>query len=73
MTPTFAAILTEAERIAVAWEEYEVADAIAAEEPMRYGMVRRLGRDRELTYDRILKVAYLRLSARECITKQRQP
>ena len=63
--PRFCDILTLAEAIAVELQEYEVADAIIAEEPERYGIVRRLGKDRETTYDAILKVAYWRLMGKE--------
>lgn len=63
--PTFAQILSEAEAIAVAWQEYEVADAIVAEEPRRYGIVRKLPKAQQDTYDKILSIAYFR-----CISKE---
>jgi len=63
--PRFADILQEAEAIAVEYQEYEVADAIAAEEPRRYGIVRKLGHDREAIYDNFLRAAYYRLLAKE--------
>ena len=63
--PRFADILSEAEAIAVEYQEYEVADAIAAEEPRRYGIVRKLGHEREAIYDNFLRAAYYRLLAKE--------
>jgi hypothetical protein len=63
--PRFADILQEAEAIAVEYQEYEVADAIAAEEPRRYGIVRKLGHEREAIYDNFLRAAYYRLLAKE--------
>lgn len=63
--PTFEQILSEAEAIAVAWQEYEVADAIVAEEPRRYGIVRKLPKAQQDTYDKILSIAYFR-----CISKE---
>ena len=63
--PTFAQILSEAEAIAVSWQEFEVADAIIAEEPQRYGIVRKLPKAQQDTYDKILTIAYFR-----CISKE---
>ena len=63
--PTFAQIMSEAEAIAVAWQEFEVADAIVAEEPRRYGIVRKLSRERQEMYDSFIRTAYLRLMVKE--------
>jgi hypothetical protein len=60
--PKFADVLSRAEEIAVAWEAYEVAACIAAEEPERYGMVRRLSAMDQWTYDNIIHMAYRELS-----------
>lgn len=63
--PTFEQILTKAEAIAVAWQEYEVADAIIAEEPRRYGMVRKLTKAQQEAYDNIMNIAFFRLVTEE--------
>ena len=63
--PTFAQILTKAEAIAVAWQEYEVADCIIAEEPQRYGMVRKLTKPQQEAYDKILNIAFFNLVTEE--------
>jgi hypothetical protein len=63
--PTFEQILTKAEAIAVAWQEYEVADAIIAEEPRRYGMVRKLTKPQQEAYDKIIAIAFFNLVTEE--------
>jgi hypothetical protein len=60
--PKFADVLSRAEEIAVAWEQYEVAACLAAEEPERYGMVRRLHPCVQHWYDKCIHMAYRELS-----------
>jgi hypothetical protein len=60
--PKFADVLSRAEEIAVAWEAFEVAACINAEEPDRYGMVRRLSAKDQQAYDNIIHMAYRELS-----------
>ena len=59
--PRFSEILTLAETLAVQRQEYEVADAIMAEEPLRYGIVRKLTRQQQETYDKLLNMAFAKL------------
>jgi hypothetical protein len=56
--PKFADVLTRAEEIAAEWEAFEVAACIAAEEPARYGMARKLTREQQDVYDRVVHMAY---------------
>jgi hypothetical protein len=63
--PRFSEILTLAETIAVKLQEYEVADAIMAEEPLRYGIVRKLTRQQQETYDKLLNMAFAKLLTKE--------
>jgi hypothetical protein len=60
--PKFADVLTRAEEIAAEWEAFEVAACINAEEPERYGMVRRLSAKDQQAYDNIIHMAYRELS-----------
>jgi hypothetical protein len=63
--PRFSEILTLAETIAVKLQEYEVADAIMAEEPLRYGIVRKLTKHQQETYDKVLNMAFAKLLTKE--------
>ena len=63
--PRFCEILTLAETLAVKRQEYEVADAITAEEPLRYGIVRKLTRQQQETYDKVLNMAFAKLLTKE--------
>jgi hypothetical protein len=63
--PRFSEILTLAETLAVQRQEYEVADAIMAEEPLRYGIVRKLTRQQQETYDKVLNMAFAKLLTKE--------
>ena len=63
--PRFSEILTLAETLAVQLQEYEVADAIMAEEPLRYGIVRKLTRQQQETYDKVLNMAFAKLLTKE--------
>ena len=63
--PRFSEILTLAETLAVKRQEYEVADAITAEEPLRYGIVRKLTRQQQETYDKVLNMAFAKLLTKE--------
>jgi hypothetical protein len=63
--PRFTEILTLAETLAVERQEYEVADAIMAEEPLRYGIVRKLTRQQQETYDKVLNMAFAKLLTKE--------
>jgi hypothetical protein len=63
--PRFSEILTLAETLAVERQEYEVADAIMAEEPLRYGIVRKLTRQQQETYDKLLNMAFAKLLTKE--------
>lgn len=63
--PRFYEILTLAETLAVERQEYEVADAIMAEEPLRYGIVRKLTRQQQETYDKVLNMAFAKLLTKE--------
>ena len=63
--PRFCEILTLAETLAVQLQEYEVADAIIAEEPLRYGIVRKLTRQQQETYDKVLNMAFAKLLTKE--------
>lgn len=63
--PRFSEILTLAETLAVERQEYEVADAIIAEEPLRYGIVRKLTKDQQDTYDKVLNMAFAKLLTKE--------
>ena len=63
--PRFCDILTLAETLAVERQEYEVADAIMAEEPLRYGIVRKLTRQQQETYDKVLNMAFAKLLSKE--------
>ena len=63
--PRFSEILTLAETLAVQLQEYEVADAIIAEEPLRYGIVRKLTRQQQETYDKVLNMAFAKLLTKE--------
>ena len=63
--PRFSEILTLAETLAVERQEYEVADAIIAEEPLRYGIVRKLTRQQQETYDKVLNMAFAKLLTKE--------
>lgn len=63
--PRFCEILTLAETLAVQLQEYEVADAIIAEEPLRYGIVRKLTRQQQDTYDKVLNMAFAKLLSKE--------
>ena len=63
--PRFSEILTLAETLAVQRQEYEVADAIMAEEPLRYGIVRKLTREQQETYDKVLNMAFAKLLTKE--------
>ena len=63
--PRFCEILTLAENLAVQLQEYEVADAIIAEEPLRYGIVRKLTRQQQETYDKVLNMAFAKLLTKE--------
>jgi|APFre7841882793_1041355.scaffolds.fasta_scaffold102694_2 hypothetical protein len=63
--PRFSEILTLAETLAVERQEYEVADAIMAEEPLRYGIVRKLTRQQQETYDKVLNMAFAKLLTKE--------
>jgi hypothetical protein len=63
--PRFSEILTLAETLAVERQEYEVADAIMAEEPLRYGIVRKLTRQQQDTYDKVLNMAFAKLLTKE--------
>jgi hypothetical protein len=63
--PRFSEILTLAETLAVERQEYEVADAIMAEEPLRYGIVRKLTRQQQETYDKVLNMAFAKLLIKE--------
>ena len=70
--PRFSEILTLAETLAVQLQEYEVADAIIAEEPLRYGIVRKLTRQQQETYDKVLNMAFAKLLTKEYATHQVQ-
>lgn len=70
--PRFSEILTLAETLAVQLQEYEVADAIMAEEPLRYGIVRKLTRQQQDTYDKVLNMAFAKLLTKEYATHQVQ-
>lgn len=70
--PRFSEILTLAETLAVQLQEYEVADAIMAEEPLRYGIVRKLTRQQQETYDKVLNMAFAKLLTKEYATHQVQ-
>ena len=63
--PRFSEILTLAETLAVERQEYEVADAIIAEEPLRYGIVRKLTKNQQDTYDKVLNMAFAKLLTKE--------
>lgn len=63
--PRFCDILTLAETLAVQLQEYEVADAIMAEEPLRYGIVSKLTRQQQETYDKVLNMAFAKLLTKE--------
>ena len=63
--PRFSEILTLAETLAVQLQEYEVADAIMAEEPLRYSIVRKLTRQQQETYDKVLNMAFAKLLTKE--------
>ena len=63
--PRVSEILTLAETLAVERQEYEVADAIMAEEPLRYGIVRKLTRQQQETYDKVLNMAFAKLLTKE--------
>jgi hypothetical protein len=63
--PRFCEILTLAETLAVERQEYEVADAIMAEEPLRYGIVRKLTKHQQETYDKVLSMAFAKLLVNE--------
>jgi hypothetical protein len=63
--PRFSEILTLAETLAVERQEYEVADAIMAEEPLRYGIVRKLTKQQQETYDKVLSMAFAKLLVNE--------
>jgi hypothetical protein len=63
--PRFCEILTLAETLAVERQEYEVADAIMAEEPLRYGIVRKLTKQQQETYDKVLGMAFAKLLVNE--------
>ena len=63
--PRFSEILTLAETLAVQLQEYEVADAIIAEEPLRYGIVRKLTKNQQDTYDKVLNMAFAKLLTKE--------
>ena len=65
--PRFSEILTLAETLAVQLQEYEVADAIMAEEPLRYGIVRKLTKDQQETYDKVLNMAFAKLLTKESV------
>lgn len=65
--PRFSEILTLAETLAVQLQEYEVADAIIAEEPLRYGIVRKLSRKQQDTYDKVLNMAFAKLLTKESV------
>lgn len=65
--PRFSEILTLAETLAVERQEYEVADAIMAEEPLRYGIVRKLTRQQQDTYDKFLSMAFAKLLTKESV------
>ena len=70
--PRFSEILTLAETLAVQLQEYEVADAIMAEEPLRYGIVRKLTRQQQETYDKVLNMAFAKLLTKEYASAQVQ-
>lgn len=70
--PRFSEILTLAENLAVQLQEYEVADAIMAEEPLRYGIVRKLTKDQQETYDKVLNMAFAKLLTKEYASAQVQ-
>ena len=70
--PRFSEILTLAETLAVQLQEYEVADAIIAEEPLRYGIVRKLTKDQQDTYDKVLNMAFAKLLTKEYASAQVQ-
>lgn len=70
--PRFSEILTLAETLAVQLQEYEVADAIMAEEPLRYGIVRKLTRHQQDTYDKVLNMAFAKLLTKEYASAQVQ-
>lgn len=63
--PRFCEILTLAETLAVQLQEYEVADAIMAEEPLRYGIVLKLTKHQRDTYDKVLGMAFAKLLTKE--------
>ena len=63
--PRFSEILTLAETLAVQLQEYEVADAIMAEEPLRYSIVRKLTKHQQDTYDKVLNMAFAKLLTKE--------
>ena len=65
--PRFSEILTLAETLAVERQEYEVADAIMAEEPLRYGIVRKLTRQQQDTYDKVLGMAFAKLLTKKYV------
>ena len=65
--PRFSEILTLAETLAVQLQEYEVADAIIAEEPLRYGIVRKLTKNQQDTYDKVLNMAFAKLLSKESV------
>jgi hypothetical protein len=60
--PKFADVLSRAVEIAEQWQAYEVCDCLVAEEPERYGMARRLSREQQEVYDRVVHMAYRELS-----------
>ena len=65
--PRFCDILTLAETLAVQLQEYEVADAIMAEEPLRYSIVRKLTRHQQETYDKVLGMAFAKLLTKKYV------
>ena len=70
--PRFSEILTLAETLAGERQEYEVADAIMAEEPLRYGIVRKLTKNQQDTYDKVLNMAFAKLLTKEYAAHQVQ-
>ena len=70
--PRFSEILTLAETLAVERQEYEVADAIMAEEPLRYSIVRKLTKHQQETYDKVLNMAFAKLLTKESAAHQVQ-
>ena len=59
--PRFCDVLNEAERIAVQWQEYEVAEAIVTED--RKHVMAKLSPHKRKVYDIIMQAAYHKLDA----------